>query len=90
MTVALEKAEEGIINAIQEKLDETSRIDSKTKEELKRILNSNQQVFREMPGRINKYEHKLKITDTTPYCLKGWPVPLKYQNACLLYTSRCV
>ena len=57
------------------------RDSSKTTEELENILYSNQQVFREQPGRINKYVHRLKVTDTTPYCLKGWPVPLKYQNA---------
>ena len=82
ITIAFEEAEEeGINNTIQEKLAETSGIGSNTKEELKKILEANKQVFREIPGRINKYEHKLTITDTTPYCLKGWPVPLKYQNA---------
>ena len=32
-------------------------------------------------GRVIGYEHKFVITDNMPYCIKGWPIPLKYQEA---------
>ena len=31
--------------------------------------------------RIKGYQHKFIVTDATPYCLRGWPIPLKYQDA---------
>lgn len=31
--------------------------------------------------RVQGYQHRLEITDKTPYCQKRWAVPLKYQNA---------
>ena len=55
MALELEEDGEKIANTIQEKLEETTGIDSKTKEELENILYANQQVFNEHPGRINKY-----------------------------------
>ena len=36
---------------------------------------------RNTPGRIQAYQHKFEVTDRTPYCQKGWPIPLNYQDA---------
>ena len=45
------------------------------------MLINNKTVFRDTPGKITAYSHKFKVTDNTPYCRKGWPVPMKYQDA---------
>ena len=45
------------------------------------VLIKNHQIFREQPGRITSYEHRFVVMDTTPYCMKGWPVTLKNQDA---------
>ena len=83
LTVEVAEEEEKIETTIREKLEETTGISSQTKKELEDILSTNYQVFREYPGRINRCEHRLVVTDTTPYCMKGWPVSVKYQDAVL-------
>lgn len=50
------------------------------RQQLIQILTENQEIFREQPGRIRTYEHVLRVTDDTPFCQRGWPVPLKYQD----------
>ena len=75
LTVEIAEEEEKIETTIREKLEETTGISAQTKKELEDILFNNYQVFREYPGRIARYEHRFVVTDTTPYCMKGWPVP---------------
>lgn len=38
-------------------------------------------MFQEAPGRIRGYQLRLKINDKTLYCQRGWPEPLRYQEA---------
>ena len=66
---------------IREKLEEITGVKAQVKKELEEVLRKNYQIFREQPGRITSNEHKFIVVDTTPYCMKGWPVPLKYQKA---------
>lgn len=80
MGIDFEK-QNGIENLIEEKLEEISIIPEESKQKLKRILMDNRIVFRDAPGRIKEYTHQIRVTDPTPYCLKGWPVPFNYQDA---------
>lgn len=70
-----------VITQIDNKVNEIATLSEAEREELYRILVDNKEVFREAPGRIKEYQHKLEITDRTPYCQKSWPVPIKYQAA---------
>ena len=65
----------------QEKLEEITGINAQVKKELEEVLLRNHKIYREQPGRITSYEHTFVVTDTTPYCTKGWPIPLRYQEA---------
>ena len=66
---------------IREKLEEITGVEAQVKKELEEVLRKNHQIFREQPGRITNYKHKFIVADTTPYYMKGWPVPQKYQKA---------
>lgn len=63
------------------KVEEITGLPECTREKLQRILLENREVFRQRPGRITGYQHRLRVTDRSPYCLKGWPIPFKYQKA---------
>lgn len=66
---------------IEEKINELQELTANQRIQLQQLLINNQEVFKETPGRISVYQHKLEVNDPTPYCLKGWPVPLKHQDA---------
>lgn len=71
----------GITTKIANKLKEVNDVDEVYVNQLKLILLKNQEVFSEKPGRIRGYKHYFCVTDNTPYMLKGWPIPLTYQQA---------
>jgi hypothetical protein len=75
------KHDNSTVARIQDKLAEINNIDHHHLQQLKDILIDNQEIFREEPGRIRTYEHSFQITDNTPFFQKGWPVPVKYQEA---------
>ena len=81
LTIEIDKEEEQVGKTAQEKLEEITGINAQVKKELEEVLLRNHKIYREQPGRITSYEHKFVVTDTTPYCTKGWPVPLRYQEA---------
>jgi hypothetical protein len=63
-----------------ETVNQITTINQQQKQLLNEILENNREIFTETPGRISGYEHEIRVTDTTPYCQKGWPVPLAYQQ----------
>lgn len=83
MSMEIHKGDEDqkVIQQIEKKLQETEDITEGGNSEMRKVLMSDKEVFRDAPGRIRGYEHRLEVTDTTQYCQKGWPVPLKYQDA---------
>lgn len=40
-----------------------------------------QEVFRGTPRCMTRYKHKMYVMDKTSYLQKGWPVPIKSQDA---------
>ena len=81
LQVELEEEEEDIVEVINQKIQEITELTNCYKEELRKILTNNKTVFRETPGRIITYCHTFELTDKTPYCQKGWPIPVRYQDA---------
>lgn len=61
------------------KVRDIDEINVNPRAELKRILEKNREVF-ERIGRIGCYEHEFMVKDTTPYCLREWPMPLAYKK----------
>lgn len=51
-------------------------INEKHKRQLMNVLKENAEVFREVPGRIVGYEHHIKVTDSTPFFQRSYPVPI--------------
>lgn len=45
------------------------------------ILEQNQCVFSDIPGRTNKYVHCIKLRDDQEFCRKQYPIPLAYKDA---------
>ena len=80
LQVGLSALEEDIEESINKKVQDIEEITEGERSELRRILEDNKIVFRDTPGRITAYHHRFEVTDQTPYCQKGWPVPMKYQN----------
>jgi hypothetical protein len=64
-----------------EAVEQITTIDHQQKQQLADILRQHHTVFSTRPGLISGYEHRLQITDDTPYCKRGWPVPLAYREA---------
>ena len=81
LTMKVYQEEEHTTTMIREKLEEVTGISNQTKKEVEDVLLDNHRIFRDQPGRVNGYEHKFVVTDNTPYCIRGWPIPIKYQNA---------
>jgi len=63
-----------------EALEKITEITELQKSHLNNILQEHAIIFRAEPGRICQYEHRLKVTDPTPFFQKGWPVPIAYQE----------
>lgn len=72
--------ENTVATKINSKIEEIGGMDTKYIEKLRSILLKNQKVFSDRPGRIKGYTHHFDVTDNKPYMLKGWPIPLKYQD----------
>lgn len=80
LNVFVQEEESEIGELIQQKVDEITELSESSKQELQNILRENQEVFWKRPGRITGYQHRLNVIDTRPYCLNGWPIPMKYQR----------
>lgn len=61
---------------ISEATNEITSIDERSKQKLRKILSENSAIFKDVPGRIIGYEHKISVTDSTPFYQKSYPVPL--------------
>lgn len=63
-------------NAVKEILT----VDEVQKQRLIQILSMYATVFRDEPGRINGYEQKIEVTDTSPFFQRIWPIPLAHRE----------
>lgn len=72
--------EQEIICQIKRKINEITGIDARQRITLQEILIKNKEIFRDIPGKMDCYVHEFRVTDHTPYCQKGWPVPIAYQE----------
>lgn len=79
--LSLQKQECNTVDQVENKVNEITGVEEEHLRQLKRILLENREIFDDRPGRIQGYQHSFKVTDHTPYLLKGWPIPLKYQQA---------
>lgn len=62
-------------------VDRAELDDKNFKDELYQVLLRNKEVFSEQPGRISIYEHKIKLRDESPFCLKSYPIPNSHKAA---------
>lgn len=44
------------------------------------VLEKNQTVFSDKPGRTKMYEHKIKMADPTPFMKRSYPIPFKHRE----------
>ena len=72
---------DSIDEEISRKINEIEGVDSTMESQLEQLLYCYKGVFNEKPSRIRGYEHYFQVNDRTPYLQKGWPVPIKYQEA---------
>lgn len=79
--MALQQQEGSIEDKINNKIEEIDGINKDQLLQLQHILHEYKEVFDERPGLINGYEHSFRVTDNTPYILKGWAVPITYQQS---------
>ena len=66
---------------INKKIGEQEGVSQTRKYQLGQLLTKNKRIFNERPGLITGYQHCFRVTDSTPYLQKGWPVVIKYQRA---------
>ena len=62
---------------IQEKVDEIREIETMEKGILVDLLMRHRHIFKKIPGRFKIYEHKLIVSDETPFVRKSYPIPLE-------------
>jgi transposase InsO family protein len=65
---------------INKVVQEVNGITELQRSQLYKILMRHKEVFSSKPGRITCYEHQFRVTDSTPFCQKGWPVPIAYRQ----------
>lgn len=78
--VNINETHENLEQEIEDTVAEIDVLNPQQKHRLLQILKNNKSIFDDRPGRIPGYEHELKLTDETPFCQKGWPIPLAYQQ----------
>jgi hypothetical protein len=71
---------EDIQHKITHTVNSIDTLDDTQKQRLREILIKYKAIFADKPGRINGYQHEIRVTDPTPFYQKGWPVPIAYQE----------
>lgn len=65
---------------INEKINACRTLDNEQKMRLQKIIVNFRAVFRNKPGRIETYQHTLKMKDHEPFFSKQYPIPMKYRE----------
>lgn len=50
------------------------------KEQLCNLIFKYKQVFNKNPGLIKNFEYELRLKDETPFFIKPYPIPFKYES----------
>ena len=79
--LSMEEKVGGVEEEINKKIVELEGVSQTRKGQLGQLLIKNKRIFNERPGLITGYQHSFRVTDSTPYLQKGWPVPIKHQRA---------
>jgi transposase InsO family protein len=69
------------VEQIHQCLTSIETLDSGKKNDIEKLLLNFKHVFSEKPGLTDKYEHKLELTDDTPFKQKSYPIPFAHREA---------
>ena len=65
---------------INKKLENNENLSWQEKETLAKLLWKHRKTFEKKPGLVRDFQYSLKIEDETPFFVKPYPIPLKYQE----------
>lgn len=64
------------VEEIQQKVNELTSLTKRQRGQLLSLLQSFQPLFNKYPGRTDKYQHVIKMHDTSPFVKRPYPIPI--------------